>query len=123
MVKEEKQFYSIPDIALILERRKQTIWEYIKYGKLKGVRIGRNWKVSKEELERFVGHSVASDKPVKEFLTTQDCGDIMGLDKWSIRRYISYGINGLFLKARKVNGAWLVHRTDLDNFIKERMGK
>jgi excisionase family DNA binding protein len=123
MVKEEKQFYSIADIAKILERRKQTIWEYIKYGKLKGVRIGRNWKVSKEELERFVGHSIVSDKPVKEFLTTMDCGDIIGCEKESIRRFIISGDKGLFLKAQRVNGVWLVHRTDLDNFIKERMGK
>lgn len=123
MVKEEKQFYSISDVAKILERRKQTIWEYIKYGKLKGVRIGRNWKVSKEELERFVGHSIVSDKPVKEFLTTMDCGDIIGCEKESIRRFIISGDKGLFLKAQRVNGVWLVHRTDLDNFIKERMGK
>jgi excisionase family DNA binding protein len=123
MVKEEKQFYSISDVAKILERRKQTIWEYIKYGKLKGVRIGRNWKVSKEELERFVGHSIVSDKPVKEFLTTMDCGDIIGCEKESIRRFIISGDKGLFLKAQRVNGVWLVHRTDLDNFIKERMAR
>ena len=121
MVKEEKQFYSISDIAKIRDCSKQRVWEYIKYGKLKGIKIGRNWKVSKEELERFVGHPIVSGEPVKEFLTTQDCGDILGLDKWSIRRYIISGINGVFLKAQKVNGVWLVHRTDLDNFIKERM--
>lgn len=121
MVKEEKQFYSIADIAIIRDCSKQRVWEYIKYGKLKGIKIGRNWKVPKDELERFLGHSIVSGEPVKEFLTTQDCGDILGLDKWSIRRYIISGINGVFLKAQKVNGVWLVHRTDLDNFIKERM--
>lgn len=121
MVKEEKQFYSISDIAKIRDCSKQRVWEYIKYGKLKGIKIGRNWKVSKEELERFVGHSIVSDKPVKEFLTTMDCGDIIGCEKESIRRFIISGDKGLFLKAQKVNGVWLVHRTDLDNFIKERM--
>jgi excisionase family DNA binding protein len=123
MVKEEKIFYSLLDVSKILERRKQTVWEYIKYGKLKGVRFGNNWKVSKDELERFVGHSVTSDKPVKEFLTTEDCGDIIGCGKECIRRYIISGDNGLYIKAQKVNGVWLVHKTDLDNFIKERMGK
>ena len=123
MVKEEKQFYSISDIAKIRDCSKQRVWEYIKYGKLKGIKIGRNWKVSKEELERFLGHSIVSGEPVKEFLTTQDCGEILGLDKWSIRRYIISGINGVFLKAQKVNGVWLVHRTDLDRFISVRMAR
>lgn len=122
MVKEEQQFYKLREVAVIIDKNKQTVWQYIKNGKIQGVRIGRDWKVSKAELERYLGHPVMSKTPIKEFLTTRDCGEILGYDMWTIRRYILDGINGLKLKAQKINGVWLVHKTDLDNFIKERMG-
>lgn len=121
MVKEEQQFYKLTEVAQIIGRDRLVVWKYVKDGKIKAMKFGRVWKVPKDELERYLGHSIVSNTPVKEFLTTRDCGEILSYDMWTIRRYIQDGINGLKLKAQKVNGVWLVHKTDLDNFIKERM--
>jgi excisionase family DNA binding protein len=123
MTKEEQQYFNIEDIALIVNKEKWTVWNYIKDGKLKGVKFGGQWKVSREELERYLGHPVTCGQPSKEFYKTRDVADILGYDLWTIRRYINEGINGLKLKARKINNTWLIHKTDLEEFKILRWGE
>ena len=118
---EEKRFYKLSEVARILGKTRVTIWvNYIKTGKLKAFRTGKNWEVDKAELERFIGRSI--DSVQKEYLTPKECATVLNRDIWTIRRYITTGLNGLFLKARKINGVWMVHKQDLDKFIEERMG-
>jgi hypothetical protein len=120
MTKEEQQYYGTKEVALIIDKTGYTVWKYIQIGKLQGVKFGGQWKVSKEELERYLGHPVTCEQPSKEFYKTRDVADILDYDLWTIRRYINEGINGLKLKARKINNTWLIHRDDLNEFIANR---
>jgi len=49
-----KELYSIPELSKILPISDWTIREYLRKGKLKGHKIGKNWYVSKENLEAFL---------------------------------------------------------------------
>jgi excisionase family DNA binding protein len=51
---EELKVYSLTEIEPILGVTHRTLLTYIKDGRLKGVKIGGKWKVSGENLRRFV---------------------------------------------------------------------
>ena len=51
---DDKKLYSIRDLEKILPITPLTIREYIRKGKIKGHKIGKNWYVSKENLETFL---------------------------------------------------------------------
>lgn len=45
--------YNVNEMAQILEVSRRTIMNYIKDGKLKCVKVGGKWKITKENLEAF----------------------------------------------------------------------
>ena len=46
--------YTIPEICEILGISRRTCMTYLQAGKLKGVKIGGKWKVSKENLQAYM---------------------------------------------------------------------
>jgi excisionase family DNA binding protein len=64
----KKKLYSVEDLTKMLPITPLTIREYIRKGKMKGHKIGKNWYVSKEDLERFLdgrgqeGEGIAKSK-------------------------------------------------------------
>lgn len=51
---EELKVYSLTEIESILGVTHRTLLTYIKDGRLKGVKIGGKWKVSGENLRKFI---------------------------------------------------------------------
>lgn len=51
---DDKKLYSIRDLEKILPITPLTIRKYIREGKIKGRKIGKNWYVIKEDLEAFL---------------------------------------------------------------------
>jgi len=51
---EELKVYSLTEIEPILGVTHRTLLNYIKDGRLKGVKIGGKWKVSKDNLKKFM---------------------------------------------------------------------
>ena len=51
---EELKVYSLTEIEPILGVTHRTLLTYIKDGRLKGVKIGGKWKVSEENLKKFI---------------------------------------------------------------------
>ncbi|EQF23236.1 DNA binding, excisionase family domain protein [Clostridioides difficile CD160] len=56
----EEKFYTIDQVADALEMHHKTIRKFIKDGKLKANKVGKQWRISKEDLDRFM--DVKSDK-------------------------------------------------------------
>lgn len=54
MNKAEKEFYTAHDLAKVLSLNVMTIYRYIKSGKLKAHKIGKEFRIAKEEFERFL---------------------------------------------------------------------
>ena len=50
----EKELYSVKELEKILPITPLTIREYIRKGKIKGSKIGKNWYVKKQDLEAFL---------------------------------------------------------------------
>lgn len=46
--------YTLKELAQLLEVTERTLHTYIKDGKIKGVKIGGKWKVTEENLQRFI---------------------------------------------------------------------
>lgn len=48
------RLYRLSELEPVLGVKSRTIQSYIKSGSLKGVKIGGSWRVSEEELKRFI---------------------------------------------------------------------
>jgi len=49
-----KEFYRAEDLAELLEVNIMTIYRYIKAGRLKAYKIGRDFRIDKNEFNRFL---------------------------------------------------------------------
>ena len=50
----EKEFYKAEDLAIKLGVNIMTIYRYIKAGRLKAHKIGKEFRIAKDEFERFL---------------------------------------------------------------------
>lgn len=50
----KKEFYKTEDLAIKLDVNIMTIYRYIKAGKLKAYKIGKEFRIDKSEFERFL---------------------------------------------------------------------
>lgn len=48
------KLYSLQELAKLLEVSERTIHNYVKAGKIKGVKIGGQWKFTEENLKKFI---------------------------------------------------------------------
>lgn len=48
------RLYSLTELEPILGVTHRTLQTYLKDGRLKGVKLGNRWRVSEEELRRFI---------------------------------------------------------------------
>ena len=51
---KEKDFYLVSELAESLRVSLMTIYRYIKSGKIKAHKIGKEFRISKDEFERFL---------------------------------------------------------------------
>jgi excisionase family DNA binding protein len=54
----ESQLYSVEQVASLLDLHVKTVRGYVRDGKLKAVRIGKQYRISREDLEAFTGGPV-----------------------------------------------------------------
>lgn len=52
-----KEFYSAEDLAKKLEVNIMTIYRYIKAGKLKAYKLGKEFRIDKKEFESFLNRA------------------------------------------------------------------
>ena len=51
---KNKEFYKAEDLAKLLEVNIMTIYRYIKAGRLKAHKIGRDFRIDKKEFQSFL---------------------------------------------------------------------
>jgi len=66
---EEKQFLSTAELAKILRISRVAVFKKIKEGKIKAVKVGRNFVIEKENLGEIIG-TVLKDNEKKEIDTS-----------------------------------------------------
>ena len=72
---EEKQFYTMHEIANILTVDYNTVYRWIKAGKLKAVKLNSIVRVSKEAFNEFVNNGSRNEQPKKNRIS------LMGIAK------------------------------------------
>lgn len=50
----EIKVYTLDEVAKILQLTRRTLYTYVREGKLKGVKIGKYWRISEENLADFI---------------------------------------------------------------------
>lgn len=50
----EMKVYTIDEIVELLHVTRRTVYNYIKEGKLRAVKIGKYWRVTQKALEEFL---------------------------------------------------------------------
>ncbi|MCE7082088.1 helix-turn-helix domain-containing protein [Streptomyces sp. ST2-7A] len=58
MSEKERELYSVGDVAELLGLHVRTVRNYVRTGRLKAVRIGKQYRIAKEDLEALTGGSV-----------------------------------------------------------------
>lgn len=51
---ESNSFYTVEQVAEMLQVHWQTVLNYIKNGKLKAVKLGKGYRVQKQALDEFI---------------------------------------------------------------------
>ena len=51
---ENNEFYTVEQVAGLLQLHWQTVLNYIKSGKLKALKLGKGYRISKEVLNAFI---------------------------------------------------------------------
>lgn len=57
------KFYTIYEVAQLLELHHKTIRGFIADGRLKAIKAGKQWRIAREDLELFMGGEVPSRSP------------------------------------------------------------
>ena len=52
---QEIKVYTIPEVMDILKCTKKTIYKFIQDGKIKAVKVGREWRITEQALADFLG--------------------------------------------------------------------
>lgn len=53
-MEEQPKVYTLDEAAEILKLTKRTLYNYIKAGSLKAVKMGKFWRVADDDLQRFI---------------------------------------------------------------------
>lgn len=51
---KDLEVYTLEEIEQLLQVTRRTIYNWIKSGKLRAFKVGRGWRVSRAELDRFM---------------------------------------------------------------------
>jgi excisionase family DNA binding protein len=59
----KQDLYSVEEVAELLGLHVRTVRLYVREGRLKAVRIGKQYRIAREDLEQLTGRPAASFKP------------------------------------------------------------
>lgn len=51
---KEIEFFTVEEVARMLKLHWQTVLTYIKTGKLHAVKMGKGYRITKEDLDKFI---------------------------------------------------------------------
>ena len=57
-VKGNTKMYNIDQVAEMLRLCRITVFRYIKSGKIKAIKIGREWRIKQDEIDRIMREGV-----------------------------------------------------------------
>ena len=55
-----KKWYKCDEVARLFNVKRATVWRWIRTGKLKAVRLGKDYRIEDTALKKFIDDSFAS---------------------------------------------------------------
>ncbi|KOA19284.1 helix-turn-helix domain protein [Clostridium homopropionicum DSM 5847] len=68
----EEKFYTIDQVAELLDMHHKTIRKFISDGKLKATKVGKQWRISERDLNFFMGKSINENNNNKEIKVDEE---------------------------------------------------
>ena len=56
-----EKFYTVQEVADLLQIHWQSVLNYIKNGKLKALKLGKGYRISQEALDEFIANHTTKD--------------------------------------------------------------
>jgi excisionase family DNA binding protein len=54
MMDDQLKVYTLEEVEVILKVTRRTLYNFIKSGRIKAIKVGREWRISSENLQRFL---------------------------------------------------------------------
>ncbi|MFA7685528.1 MAG: helix-turn-helix domain-containing protein [Candidatus Gracilibacteria bacterium] len=67
-----ERFFTTEQVANILQVHPFTILKFIKEGKLKGIKIGRVYRIKESDVRKFLGEDINVEEPKDSTVTAKD---------------------------------------------------
>ena len=78
---EEQQYISIPELAKLLGLSRIAVYQRVKSGKIKAVKIGRNYAIPQKYVQEILGKDLneSAKQKIKHAVkrTVQEYGDVL----------------------------------------------
>ena len=54
MAKEDLEVYTLTEVTELLQVTRRSLYNWIKDGKLEAIKVGREWRVTRQSLDKFL---------------------------------------------------------------------
>lgn len=55
---ETKMYYSLAEVANMLGITRRSMYNYLEAGKIKAIKVGRNWRISANDVQEILTNGV-----------------------------------------------------------------
>jgi excisionase family DNA binding protein len=62
----DERYLTVDEVADYLQMRRETLYRWLKAGRLPGHKVGRGWRCTKEEIDEWVRSGGAAEEQDKE---------------------------------------------------------
>lgn len=75
------EVFSVEQVAAKLGLHVRTVRNYVRDGRLKAVRIGKQYRIAADDLEAFTGLPVADPRPDRPIAELSSVAEVAGVDR------------------------------------------
>ncbi len=106
-----KKYISIPALARQLGVSRVDIWQKVKAGKIKAEKIGRNFVVDTQTIDREAPAQIQDTAHLSEkYMSIPELAQEMGVSRITVFNKVKRGE----IKAQKIGRNYVIHRKDLE---------
>jgi excisionase family DNA binding protein len=74
------EFYTLEQVAALLDLHVRTVRAYVREGRIKAVRIGKQYRVARQDLEQFTGKKLAGPGPAVRTRRRTEVSSVVQID-------------------------------------------
>ena len=103
------EYMSITEFIDTVHISRPTAYSLISDGKIKAIRVGRAWRIPRDEVERYIS---AHKDFAHEYIKVAEFREKLGISRLTAYKIIRRGD----VKACKIGNAWCIPRNELERY-------